>query len=67
MVSGPCTYESTSLARPDVDAALAAGTIPNVDPVCSHIPNQGSSTADIHTVAGIDIAAYRAQYHHFTS
>jgi hypothetical protein len=29
-------------------------------------PDQGTFTADVHTVAGIDVAAHLAQNHHFT-
>jgi hypothetical protein len=51
----------------DLHAAFEEGTIANTDPLCNHIPDQGTFTADVHTVGGIDIAAYVAQNHHFTS
>jgi hypothetical protein len=51
----------------DLHAALEEGTIANTDPLCNHIPDQGTFTADVHTVAGIDVAAYLAQNHHFPS
>jgi hypothetical protein len=42
----------------DVDAALEEGAIANADALCGHIPGQRTFTADVHTVAGIDITAY---------
>jgi hypothetical protein len=51
----------------DLHAALEEGTLANTDALCSHISDQGTFTADIHPVAGIDVAAYPALDHHFTS
>jgi hypothetical protein len=49
----------------DVNAALEEGAIANADALCGHIPGQRTFTADVHTVAGIDIAAHFAKNHHF--
>jgi hypothetical protein len=51
----------------DLHAALEEDTIANTNPLCNHIPNQGTLTAHVDTVAGIDVATYLAQNHHFTS
>jgi hypothetical protein len=61
----PAIYPPGRLA--DLHAALEEGAIANTDALCNHIPDQGAFTADVHTVAGIDVAAYVAQNHHFTS
>jgi hypothetical protein len=50
----------------DVDAAFEEGAITNGDALCSHIPSQRTFTPDVHTVAGIDVAAHLGQNHHFT-
>ena len=57
-----------SLARfADIDPALEVGTLADRDAPSSHIPSQRAFTADVDTVAGIDITAHLAQDHHFTS
>jgi hypothetical protein len=33
--------------------------------LCNYIPDQGTFTADVHTVAGIDVAMHRSQNHPF--
>src|ERR1700678_2748954 len=48
----------------DLHAAIEEGAIPNTDALCNHIPDQGTFPAHVHTVAGIDVAAYLAQNHH---
>jgi hypothetical protein len=58
-------YSPVRLA--DLHAAIEEGAVPNTDALCDHIPDQGTFTAHVHTVAGIDVAAYLAQNHHFTS
>ena len=50
----------------DVDAALEEGAFANADALCSHIPGQRSFTADVHTIAGIDITPHFAKNNHFT-
>jgi hypothetical protein len=60
----PVIYRPGRLA--DLHAALEKGAITNTDVLCNHIPDQGTFTADFHTIAGIDIAANLAQNHHFT-
>jgi len=56
-----------SLARfADVDAALEEGPITNADALCGHIPGQGTFTADVYTVAGIDVADHFAKNDYFT-
>ena len=61
----PAIYPPGRLA--DLHAALEEGAIADTDALCNHIPDQGTFTADVHTVAGIDVATYLAQNHHFTS
>jgi hypothetical protein len=45
----------------DVDSALEERTVFNADALCNYIARQGTLTADIHTVACIDVAAHFAE------
>jgi hypothetical protein len=66
IVGAPSNHHAISLPRfADVNAALEEGAIANADALCGHIPGQRTFTADVHTVAGIDITAYFAKNHHF--
>jgi hypothetical protein len=50
----------------DVDHAFEERAFRNTHPLCNHIPDQRTFTADIYTVAGIDVALHGSQNHHFT-
>jgi hypothetical protein len=57
----------TSLTwRVDVDHALEESAFRNTDPLCNHIPDQGTLTADVDTFGGIDVAMHGSQNHHLT-
>jgi hypothetical protein len=43
----------------DVNSALEEGAITNNDAPRHHIPDQKTSAANVHTVAGIHITAHR--------
>src|ERR1700744_1269620 len=47
----------------DADAALEEGAILDRDTLRDHVAGQRALAADIHTVAGIDVAAHLAEHH----
>jgi hypothetical protein len=49
----------------DIDAAFEEGSILDADALGNHITSQGTFAADVHPVAGIDVAAHLAQNHYF--
>src|SRR5271154_7102675 len=62
IVGDPSNHAIFSLPRfADVNAALEEGAIANADALCGHIPGQRTFTADVHTVARIDITAHLAK------
>ena len=64
-MTGPITIASLDWSV-DVDHTFEESAFRNTDALCNHIPDQGTVTADIHKVAGIDVAMHHSQNHHFT-
>jgi hypothetical protein len=50
----------------NVDAAIEERSIPNSDALCSHVAGYRTFTPEVHTVAGMDVAAHLAKNNHFT-